>query len=169
MAFLWAERRTPTRRAMKRVPDPAPYRRSSHWTVKGSPLGGPTAWAVGTIPCRQASRQTLRTETGGLQDVRPDSGTICRLIGEVAVRKAWHSSPGRTTRKALNGRCGGGWHELGPTNAPASGDPSGRFHCFPTGSPEPLSRSNIGGHAHIPSQSAPWLRNFSPELSSMPL
>src|ERR1035437_600013 len=43
MALLWApERRTPTRRAMKRVPDPARYRRSSHWTVKGSPLGGPT-------------------------------------------------------------------------------------------------------------------------------
>jgi integrase len=62
MALLWApERRTPTRRALKRVPDAAPYRRSPHWTVKGSLLGGPTAWAVGTIPCRQASRQMLRT------------------------------------------------------------------------------------------------------------
>ena len=40
--------------------------RSSHWTVKGSLLGGPTACAVGTIPCPQASRQRLRTETGGI-------------------------------------------------------------------------------------------------------
>jgi hypothetical protein len=74
---------------MKRVPDPAPYRRSSHWTVKGSLLGGPTAWAVGTIPCRQASRQTLRTETGGLQDVRPDSGTICGDLVHLANPASW--------------------------------------------------------------------------------
>ena len=78
---------------MKRVPDPTPYRRSSHWTVKGSLLGGPTAWAVGTIPYRQASRQTLRTETRVLQDVRPDSGTILwSYIPLTVATPIWTSS-----------------------------------------------------------------------------